>query len=279
MFYNEIQDVTYKHIKHIFIIYIITLLKMEFITINTSIYIFFLFYNKNFNLLDDNSFFIKLINNYLIEKKEISKLTKYLTFIYVISTLNNINLNFITLLNKSNLYKNQKKIINILEEDIYSDNIQLALNTYNITSTELNYLIKYIKSYEFITDKPNNFTLTLVKPKDIFKPELKLEIINRIELLKENFGINLLNFIIQKKDRKKEKIKENYLEIYELDDLTRNSYKLFYEINTNLEGYLKDFEFLKYLKLIIINYFEKFEDKISVKLFEKLLKKYITYKS
>ncbi len=283
MFLNEVQDITYIHIKHIFIIYIITLLKMNIITINTCIYIFFLFYKNNFNLLDDGHFFIKIMNNYLIEQKEISKLTKYLTFIYVISTLNSIKLNFINLLNKSKLYKMQKKKLIISEEEIYSDNLHIVLDTFNKTNDEILYLNKYIKSYEFISEKPNIFKLTLIKPKNIFKPDLKFEIINRIELLKENLGISLLEFILKKKDRKKDKNNIEYLELYDYeylstmsyDEILKYSFKLFYEIDNNLIAYSKDFEFLKYLKLIIINYFENFDDKISIKLFEKLLKKYI----
>ena len=99
-------------------------------------------------------------------------------------------------------------------------------------------------------------------------------------------GYKLLIFILNKKNRKKKELNsiDNLeLEIVTFNDLYNMEYNklikycflLFMKIDKNIDTFIQDFEFVKYLKIIVINYIDNNEDKITHKFHDKLLKKYV----
>ena len=271
-------------IKEIFVIYILFLYKLEILNIDNVIDIFFGFFKINFNIFEDNQFFLKIINYLLLcnkENKDFLKLSKYITFIYVITIINKVKLDFINLLNNSQLFKNQKKKINLNENDIFNGDLYNNSVIFSNLKSEIEYLKKYVESYEFFGKKNNLFTFGFINACKEYQEIHKNEILNRIILIKNKLGLKLLHFLLHKKNRKEKTIIK--IDIYDEEDLRsidykellKYSYKLFNTLNDNLDGYLKDFEFCKYLLAIMISFKEDHIDKITIKLHEKLLKKYV----
>lgn len=50
---------------------------------------------------------------------------------------------------------------------------------------------------------------------------------------------------------------------------------LFIKLNRNIDSFIQDFEFVKSLKIIVINYVEDGRDVVTSEFHEKLIKKYI----
>ena len=92
-------------------------------------------------------------------------------------------------------------------------------------------------------------------------------------------SVRFINFILNKEDRKKKNkiylYDKDYLEMMSYDELIKYIFVLFSEIHQNIDNYLRDIEFNKYLKIIIICYIDENNDKISLKFHQKILKKYI----
>jgi hypothetical protein len=272
-------------IKEIFILYIIILYHYKILDIDKIIDIIFGFYKINFNIIDNRVFFIK-INNYLLtnnnENNDFFKLSKYMTFIHVISKINEDIIQFIKLINNCKVYKSQNRQIKLDDYDILNGDLYHNNTIFTCLKDEIEFIKKYIESYEFFGKKNNFFTFGFIDAKTEDQETHKIEIINRIIMIKKKLGEKLLYFILYKKDRKKTQ-KMDYIDIYEDDylyklkymEILQYSYKLFNELNDILTSYLKDFEFCKYLKAIIISFINDHKDKITQKLHEKLIKKYV----
>lgn len=271
-------------IKDIFIIYIIVLYNTGILKIDNSIDIIFGFYKINFNIIENKFFFIK-INNYLLsnnkENNDFLKLSKYMTFIYVVSKINKDIIQLIKNINNCKLYKSQNRKINLYELDIFNGELYQNNTIFTCLKNELEFIKKYIESYEFFGKKNNLFTFGFLKSTEKNQNLHKNELIERIDLLFKQLGYKLINFILNKKNRNKDK--SDYLEILDIEylqnleykEILKYFYKLFNEINNNLDSFLKDFEFCKYLKVILITFVDDHVDKISIKLHEKLIKKYV----
>jgi hypothetical protein len=272
-------------IKQIFLIYIIILVKLDILKINESIKIIYLFYKNDINLLSDIHFYknvyytIKNLND-----NDLNIFSKYLTFLYIIANIDDYNMKFLKLLNESKLFKDTKKEIDT--KNLISNKLYQITYDFNNIKDELCDLKKYIDSFEIHNNKNNFVKQFLFIKNDLIKKIHKDEIIGRLELLCDMIGYKLLLFILNKKNRKKKELNsiDNLeLEFVTLSDLYNMEYNkvikycflLFMKIDKNIDSFIQDFEFVKYLKIIVINYIVNGEDKITHKFHEKILKKYV----
>jgi hypothetical protein len=272
-------------IKQIFLIYIIILIKLEILKINESIKIIYLFYKNNINLVSDKEFFISIFNTIQnLNEENLNIFCKYLTFVFIMGTIDNYNKQFLKLINESKLFKDTQKEIDV--DNLQSNNLYHITDDFNNIKDELSEIKKYISSFEILNNKNNFLKQFLFVKNDSIKNFHKEEIINRLELLCNMIGYKLLIFILNKKNRKKKELNsiDNLeLEIVTFNDLYNMEYNklikycflLFMKIDKNIDTFIQDFEFVKYLKIIVINYIDNNEDKITHKFHDKLLKKYV----
>lgn len=281
----EVNINIFDKIKQIFLIYIIILVKLEVLKINESIKIIYLFYKNNINLLSDKDFFINIFNIISnIKNGDLNVFLKYLTFFYIIGTIDNYNLEFLKLINKSKLYKKTEKEIDT--DNLSSNQLYTITYDFNNIKNELIEIKNYLYSFEILNNKNNFLKQFLFVKNDSLKKIHKEEIITRLELLYEMIGHKLLLFILDKKNRKKKELKSvddikvelvTYYdtEMMEYTKLIKYSFLLFMKIDKNIDSFIQDFEFIKYLKIILINYIVSGNDKITSKFHEKLMKKYV----
>ncbi len=260
-------------IKEIFVIYILIQLHLDIINEDDAIIFFYKFTEKKYNLIINSQQFNSIIEYLKLTKFD--KLIKYITFIFVISILEEESDKIINYCNKSNLYKVNKKKIEIYEETNNSN----IINKYNNINNEIDYIKNYLLSFEFNKKKgiflSGIYCANSLDIKNINKNEL----IDRIKLLYLQLGKSFVFFIANKKDRKNPNsyfdiLEESYLEEMQYEELVKYCIIFFDKINKNLENMKKDFEFCKYLKIIYLNFVETKTDKITDKLYKKLLKKY-----
>jgi hypothetical protein len=281
----EVNINIFDKIKQIFLIYIIILVKLEVLKINESIKIIYLLYKNNINLLTDKDFFINIVNTISnIKNEDLNIFLKYLTFFYIIGTIDNYNLKFLKLINKSELYKKTEKEIDT--DNLVSNQLYTITDNFNNINNELIEIKNYLYSFEILNNKNNFLKQFLFVKDDSLKKLHKEEIISRLELLCNMFGKKLLLFILNKKNRKKKEVKSidniqvelvTYydLEIMEYTKIIKYSFLLFMKIDKNIDSFKQDFEFIKYLKIILINYIVSGNDKITSRFHEKIMKKYV----
>jgi len=204
-----------------------------------------------------------------------TKLEKYLVLLIIIYNINTEILEFVDFLNKSKLFKLSKNNIYIDETNIYTDDIDnikaIELILYDNIEIINNYLISYkIDTLNFFS--LNEITLNIIKS----------ELIERFKLLKKMFGSRLLNFLLNRKTRKKysfiEIYDDNYLVLMKNSELIEYINKIFSRINNNIKKLKTDIEFNKYLQIIFINYIRnETKNQITKKFYNKLIKKYLIY--
>jgi len=262
-------------IKEIFLLYIIILINFNILTEYDALIIIYDFNLINFSLLENKTFFeqIKIITDN-------NMLTKYLDFFYVIYQMNSYYINLTNLINNTKLFAINKRKIIIEQSEYFVLNNESIINNYNIINNEIEFLLNYINSYEI--NKNNYDFLFSFKSENINNKDVhKYEVINRIILIYNMLGTKLIEFILNKPNRKKvSNTKINIISIEQLrdlkyDELIKYTYIFFDTIEQNLKHFLKDFEFTKYLKIIMCTFFESKQDNITNKLHEKIVKKYI----
>jgi hypothetical protein len=272
-------------IKNIFALYIFILLNLKLIDCELAIKFFYYFYKMNYNLLDDVQFYLNLINNAISdENRDIQKLKKYTTCIFIISKINSDAENIIKTLNRTKLYKLQKRIIDVKKtNNSHSQDIDLNLDITNIINfektirTELEILKNYISSYD---NKKNSIAMTGIyaipeKAQNIYKKEL----IERYNLLRNMISDKLILLFVNKKSRKSrfelELYNTEYLESLKYIDIVHYITFLFDQLNKNIDKYINDIEFNKNLQIIVNAFLKDQDDQITKKFHSRILKKYI----
>lgn len=250
--------------------YVFLMNKFKFIKDKETINIFFYFYKMRYKILQDDRIY-ELINF----DDNNTKLEKYLVLLIIIYNINTEILEFVDFLNKSKLFKLSKNNIYIDETNIYTDDIDnikaIELILYDNIEIINNYLISYkIDTLNFFS--LNEITLNIIKS----------ELIERFKLLKKMFGSRLLNFLLNRKTRKKysfiEIYDDNYLVLMKNSELIEYINKIFSRINNNIKKLKTDIEFNKYLQIIFINYIRnETKNQITKKFYNKLIKKYLIY--
>ncbi len=265
------MDDIYDKIKQIFLIYIIILTKLEILKVNISVKLVYFFYKNNINLVSDRVFFINIINTIknIDNNNYLNILLKYLTFIFIIGSIDNYNIKLSTLINQSKLFKNKTT-----DDNSDSDIINKLIDIKN-----------YLDCFEIVNDRNKFFKQIIASNKnDSLKKIYKEELINRVKTLCDILGNRLLMFILNKKNRKKKELITDFdLEIiffndlYSMDDNQTFDYclLLFIKASKNIDSFIQDFEFIKYLKIIINNYIKDSNDLITPNFHEKLIKKYV----
>lgn len=269
------MDDIYDKIKQIFLIYIIILTKLEILKVNMSVKIVYFFYKNNINLVSDKNFFINILNTIkVINNNDLTIFSKYLTFIFIIGYIDEYNIKLFRLINQSKLFKNTNNKLDLdqITAD-YSDIINKLIDIKN-----------YLNTFEILNDRNKFFRQITNNKNDSLKKIYKEELLNRVKILCDILGNRLLMFIINKKNRKKKELISDYdLEIiffndlYSMDDNETIDYcfLLFIKVSKNIDSFIKDFEFIKYLKIIIGNYVKDPTDLITPNFHEKLIKKYV----
>jgi len=260
-------------IKEIFIIYIIILLNLKIITEHESIKIYYGFYKSNFNLFIDKNYLFQILQ--ILKSIKYNILLKYICFIYIIAKIDTEYYEIINLYNKSKIGKAQ--LIKITHDNIINCKIDQTNDIYN----ELDFIFDNLKDYLVSFDRSSIFKYFLMSKNEYIKNIHKHELINRLEQVKKIVGDKLLYLLVNKKNRKytyqQDIIIHNkeYLIMMTYNELYYYSQSIFNKINENIKDYLKDIEFVKYLKIIVLCYLDDYNDKTSKKFYEKLVKKYI----
>lgn len=268
--------ISHDAIKYILILCILMFIKSKLIDNTQAIKYFVKLYNMNYTLLDDQYIYI-LLNDYLENENDtVNTIKKYLLLIHVSYMIDVSNITFVNLFDNSKLMKNQKNKTNI--KSLTSCDINDIIENYIEMKLIITYLQLYLASYgvakkkSFTTDINEYYNMTTINI-------LKNEIIERIELLKSMFGIKFIYFILHKPSRKIKKPiyihDKEYMELLSYNEIVDYSIELFTRLSENLNIFIKDFEFNKFIKILLFDYIETSTDKISEKFYNQTMKKYI----